>query len=873
MKRLNWLTMLVLLCAAPVVTVMAQDAAVILQMTVPFFAEDLLVPVIEQFEAENPGVQVLLLPYGGFGLPVEDSDDPEEYLDNLADYFSSADILFINNDITPEATRAGYLLDLSPLTQSDPAFNAAAFHPTVLPSFMWDGRQWALPISTNFVVLSYIPEAFDNAGLAYPNENWTLADLDFAARVLTQYDADGSIALNGLLATGGGGDNLAALFASLAGGRAYNDTSFPSVPEFSNPQLEADLTTWQALQADGILTLPEDVDSDLVPILIENPQGFGGGFGGNQDDPERATALLPGGYAGLNANGYAVSSGTLYPTEAYELIKFLISNPNAITASLGTLPALQQPPAPDTNQGGIGGFLANATSVPDELAPLLDTALARGLNIADRRFTDGIITAYNLMQSDGLDAQTALITSQTEITVRLTAADNRAATPIVVQAPNLPTELVAGEIALDFAVLGGGPGFAISQQWQDIADRFVAADPQVGRIVIEPEPQFQFDTVVENYDCLYANNNLVPDVNLDLLLSLDPLVSTDPAFDSSDFVAGIFEQVRVNNQLWALPLQISPLVLRFDYEVYNQAGVIIPQGTWSVSEFEDTLRQIQFVLAEDEHPLEFNQASQSALLSLIAIYGGVPFDTRTDPPTVNFTDPNTVNAMQQVLELARVDLLDYATGGGGPGGGGGGNANADVPTYSNILNAFVGGGGPGGSGNAQANDDGLVTFPRGNQFNAVTFNLGTLYISATAEQPEACYRFFQYLMDSPDLFQSMPVRLSQINSPAFATARGTESVVFFQSLADLMSQPSTLLFPTNINTGNFGMTNWLFNLFERYLNDEVVDFEADLQDAEQITRAYLDCINAIPTDNLTQGRFGEFFQQVQACQAAVDPNL
>ena len=230
MKRLFWFGALALLCLAPALTTTAQDNPTILQLTIPFFAEDILEPVIAQYEAQHPGIQVELLPYGGFGLPVQESDDPEEYLDNLADYFSSADVLFVNSDLPIEATRAGYVLDISPLTQSDPAFDSAAFHPTVLPSFMWDGRQWALPISTNFVVLSYIPEAFDNAGLAYPSETWTLVDLDYAARTLTQYNADGKIALNGLLAFGGGGGNLATLFASLAGGESTMIPVSPACP-------------------------------------------------------------------------------------------------------------------------------------------------------------------------------------------------------------------------------------------------------------------------------------------------------------------------------------------------------------------------------------------------------------------------------------------------------------------------------------------------------------------------------------------------------------------------------------------------------------------------------------------------------------------
>ncbi|MBZ0300264.1 MAG: extracellular solute-binding protein, partial [Anaerolineae bacterium] len=192
MKRLIWCAAVLMLSLAVIVPAAAQDNGTILQLTIPFFLEDILQPVIDQYQAENPGVQVLLVPYQGFGVPVESSDDPEVYLDNLANYYSSADVLLVDSSLTPTATRAGYLLDLSPLTGSDPDFNESEFEPALLSAFDWDNGQWALPISTSFVVVEYIPEAFDAAGLNYPSANWTLADLESAARALTQYNPDGT---------------------------------------------------------------------------------------------------------------------------------------------------------------------------------------------------------------------------------------------------------------------------------------------------------------------------------------------------------------------------------------------------------------------------------------------------------------------------------------------------------------------------------------------------------------------------------------------------------------------------------------------------------------------------------------------------------
>jgi ABC-type glycerol-3-phosphate transport system substrate-binding protein len=873
MKKFSWI--LVLLSATIIVPASAQDSGPVLQVTAPFFVEDILQPVLEQYEADNPGIQVQLVTYQGFGMPVEDSDDPEAYLDNLAEYFSSADVLLVDAGLTPEATRANYVLDLSPLTQSDPSYNEANFHPALLRSFQWDGGQWALPISTSFVVISYIPEAFDAAGLAYPSASWTLDDLDNAARTLTQYNADGSIALPGLTVQGFGGGSIAPLIVSLLGQGVYSDAAFPGSPDFSNPQLETYLDTWLQMVNDGLLDIPEDVDNDDIPMILGTPFGGGGGpFGGGQDAPERATALLPGGRAGLNVNGYAVSRGTRYPEAAYALITYLINNPDAVTASLGTVPAVQ---GVDTSAasgpGGGPGFFANAL-VPEALEPLIPDALAQGIPLAESRFSDGIDAALSLMEDEGLDARSALDQAWSDISARLTAADARAtAPPITVAEPEAAPVLAAGEISLNFALLGGGGpggGFAVQEQWQTAADAFAASDPEVGFITLDTANPNQLDEVTQNFDCFYANTNLVPDADLAQLLNLDPFISTDSSLDPNDFISDVFTQVQANNETWALPLQISPLVLRFDYDIYSVAGVTPPQGSWTVAEFEDAVRQIKFVLEADQTPVELNVAAQSSLVALIAAYGGLPFDTRTDPPTVNFTDPATMAAIQQVLDLAADGYLSFTIGQGG-GGGFNPQANDGIPIYSNTLNAFGFGGFGGGNNAPPPNTDGIVTFPHGAQFNAVPVNLGTAYISATTQHAEACYRFIASLSQATDLFQSMPARRSVINSPDLLTARGAETVALFNSLADLMEEPTTILVPTNINAGNFGMTNWLFAVFDRYIAGEVVDLEAELRTAEQTTRDYLACVGAIPPFDPAQGNPQTFFDQVQACQTAVDP--
>ena len=47
------------------------------------------------------------------------------------------------------------------------------------------------------ILVTYDQAAFDAAGLAYPNERWTIDDFANAARALTPYNADGTVATPG----------------------------------------------------------------------------------------------------------------------------------------------------------------------------------------------------------------------------------------------------------------------------------------------------------------------------------------------------------------------------------------------------------------------------------------------------------------------------------------------------------------------------------------------------------------------------------------------------------------------------------------------------------------------------------------------------
>jgi hypothetical protein len=270
--------------------------------------------------------------------------------------------------------------------------------------------------------------------------------------------------------------------------------------------------------------------------------------------------------------------------------------------------------------------------------------------------------------------------------------------------------------------------------------------------------------------------------------------------------------------------------------------------------------------------------SASYILMLIAGYGGLPMDYRTTPPTINFTDSATVEAIRQVLDLAKGGYIKYerlATLGGGGFGG-----SLDYLIYNDTLNQLSFRFNTENS--SGENPYRLTTFPAGTQYTPVAYDIGTAYISAASQNPDACYRWISKIAQNPELFGAMPARRSQINDPSVASQQGEDLGRFYSVIDQQLQAPNQVSFPSPIGStdassvGSFIIQVWLNRAFDRYvLEDGNLDLE--LADAETFAKAYSDCIAVIPPyDPASMSSIREqinYFRQYLDCATKVDPSL
>ncbi|MBZ0290012.1 MAG: hypothetical protein K8I30_20475, partial [Anaerolineae bacterium] len=169
----------------------------------------------------------------------------------------------------------------------------------------------------------------------------------------------------------------------------------------------------------------------------------------------------------------------------------------------------------------------------------------------------------------------------------------------------------------------------------------------------------------------------------------------------------------------------------------------------------------------------------------------------------------------------------------------------------------------------------LVTYPQGSQYIPVSYSIGTAYISAGSQNPEACYRWISTLARHPELFSSMPARRSLMNDPAVAANLDADLLAAFNQVADLLAQPNVINLPSGFGgtPESTWIQTWLNRAFDRYVLEDA-DLQSELEQAQVYAREYQTCAAGIPPYDAESGQTSiEYFGQFTECATQVDPTI
>jgi ABC-type glycerol-3-phosphate transport system substrate-binding protein len=852
----------------------SQEGSVMLTVALPsFMTSDLTSGLVSDFERTHPGVKVNLVKVDA-AIPAA-AASLDKHLSAVQQYSSTADVLYVastpylNNTsrISTEATRAGYFLNLKPLVDSDPELNSADYYPAIWQSYQWDQGVWALPFGTDPYVLTYDPAAFDSAQMAYPTDQWTLDDLSAAVRKLAIKDSSGKITRAGLDVYGG---QTEFALRGLLTGSTVDSSSVTSTPQIDSPASEVLLNVWLKLDQDGLI----GSDYNKAPLSIAPGSTLALATSGSAK--RRAGVLLPGGQAILDVQGFAVSAGTQFPEQSYLLAEWLTKRTeiaNNLVASVPARKSLQNAP-----QNGIAAFTLNITP---EMQTLLAHAVDKAIPVANTRFSDYLVNAYTQMKTTNATAQAALqIAQNAAMKNQKAAADSKGALTFAVQTPIPTFNLPPGKIALKFAVIQ--PQVTNQPAWQTLIDKFTTSDSNVAAIFLDNYYDLTgagdvLSRALLTYDCVYAPFNGVTADRLPKMLNFDPLLAADKTFDKSDILGNTLNQVTINNKIWMLPADISPYVLKYDSDHFKNDGLPLPDLTWTVDQFADALKTLKADSSGQPGFIPTNTFG-TYLFQLIAAYGGNPIDYRTNPPTINFTDPATAAAIQQIVTLAKNGDFKYRSLFGQ------GMDLAYQPEASTIrqvtltgysLESLIG-----VASGADNNSTKLVLYPKGSKFSALTFNLGGFYISATAQDPEACYRFISQASRTPALYASMPARRSLLSDPTLVATQGGATAALYKQIGALLDDPTTLPLP-GLSLGTTSLQARAqfmpqLELFEA-LDSAILnkgDLDAALKKAETSAQGFQTCAASLPAPDVTSvDSQRAYINGFSICAIKADPDM
>ena len=847
-RRLALLAVLAVLTAGRVVG----QENIVLTLAIPQWFQDAfnreyLAPFLEA----HPGVNVILVPdaEGKAYPPSPAYTSLDEHLEAVTSYVSSADVLLISSwAISPESTRAGLWLDLAPLVSADPTLAEDNFYAPAWRAFQWDRGVWALPTIVEPQILVYGPQAFDDAGPTYPDANWSIEQYIEAATTLAPRDSRGNLTNAGCWC-----DFNLMVYGVLGHGLADAN----GMPQLEDPALAAMVEAWAAARDD--IYPSGGYSSESVAIMMGTPWIWGNPM---QDNVTMIPGDLPGNVYGAQVQGFAVSGGTIYPELAFELVKFLAQNPVNGYASFGAFPALRQSEMTMPENYTVTAF----DSLPADQQAILQTAVETGLTGIDLRYFDYVNQAVQAIINDGIDATTALQQAQEMALENLEAAAGWTPEQAVMVATAIPTpSFESGEIVLDFGVSMWM--LSNQQDWDRLALAFAETDPEVGIVNFNFQGS-DYQSWLDNNDCFYLEyDNVFPDSIITDYLALDPLLDADLDFDASDFVPGALEALQSQRQTYAYPFAISVTGLRYFPEQFEEAGVPVPGMNWTVDEFADALNQLAQV-EDSVYPVAFAPRvyENTDWLMLIAAYGGMPVDYRTDPPTWNFTDPANVDAIRQVLDLAKAGLADYkklAT-----------FSYTGMQQQGALMALTLNGYDNMGSGEGIA----FVNYPRGSGGAIMTLgNVGGGYISTHADSPEACYRWFSTISEHPELLsQIMPARMSALDNPAMAAVQGEAAVAFYREYAALAADPNTTHFPAQFG-GSFEtyfVHQFLNRAFDAYVLEDA-DLEQALSDAQTKANDFVACQEAVTEvgEGGTEDEYRAYSDSIEQCVELVDPEM
>ncbi|MCS6840163.1 MAG: extracellular solute-binding protein [Roseiflexus sp.] len=863
---------------APGATPTRGSETVTISFAVWEYERDAYQTLADRFTTEHPDIKVVLVSLDDTLVDESGNYESINPLNFLRRIVSAADTAPSSYWLTPEAFGTPLLLDLKPLMDADPSFQRNDFLPGTLERYTAKGGIWALPRSYSVPLIIYNRTLFQNANLPEPRPGWTWDDLLAAAERLTERSGS-TILTYGFLEPSGGALTLMSLLEK----QGINPlTASAAEVDLTAPEYVAALERIQEWRRTGVLIEPYSHGAsaeDPTRLVREGRVAIWSDmFYISNDDGSPWTPDFPVGRAPFpkgsfydpffsSTEGFIISGGTAHPAAAWRWIEWLSRQPVAEDQQsfvpFSRLPARQS--------------VAQQTEFWNKLDP--QTAEAYRWAIANSGTLPSSQFDYTVISA--LSQAVSKITSDPKANVRQVLADaqrqlresiaQRELTPtpkpnlnpVVVATPE-PQEAPVGATTVTFGTYGYDPA-----QMRRIARAFREQRPdifvQLKQFEWTPEMQeATAATLAQTNDCFFWFGPLSRNDEA-ALLDLRPLIEADPTFPRDDIFPAALAQYSREGRIYGLPYSINMRTLVYNHAAFEAAGVQPPRAEWKPSDFLAAAQALTRGEGNDQRwgyvPLGGPQAD---LLFFISQFGARLVVGEGKDLRPNYIDPKTIAAIRWYLDLSIVHKVSpplkfyYKRD----------DVSGQDRSYELAQSGRVGM----WFGYAETFQEGVITQPIAPEggpalptavpltpverdIRAAPLPVGAagvppselflrgLFISARAQQPQACWEWIKFLSsDTSLMYSDMPARRSIAQSETFLKQIPPERAAQFEAIRATLAIPSQNVNDQNAFYGQYSDPYWFFKALSAVV-EKGANLEKELAEAQRFATAFAECMN------------------------------
>lgn len=738
------------------------------------------------FEEDNPDITVDLVSIED-ALGRDDGSQPWP-ADAQARLAATADVLPVSAG--QGTLEQGLVLDLQPLLAADDSLSRDDFYPNLLEQYEWNGSLWALPLAAEFTLIFYYKDAFDAAGLDYPQPGWTWADFLSTAQALTVRE-DGEVVQWGFVQRVPNALDL--IQAQI--GPLFNMEGDLVGPALDSPEVVNTLRWYSDLfltykvapylpASDSLAAAVDLIENGAVAMWTERssswPWRSQSGNVGVVPFPVSSTNdhSMP-----VHSDGLLISAGSQQPQAAWRWIRFLSQQaPATALADLSDKPVNVPARRSIAESGGFWD------QVDPELAAALQYALDHAyvsLPATDSVFQEAV--AQIVEEGKLAEEVTATTIVQAEQTLATMAA-TRAATGPGLVVTTLGPDSAGDEVkTIVFTVVGPGDLSA----YRNLAQSFTDNHPDVAVEVQAPDYSgggVSTQDIAAASDC-FRDFPVANEAGRAAILSIEPLLAADPELDGDDFFPTILEQFTYQGQLWGLPAEIAVNVIEYNKALFDAGGVDYPPLDWTTDEFL-TIATALTVGEGEEKRYGFvpSVAEGSNIMDMLERMGAHLLDENADPPRITFDHPSVIAGLRWYVSLTEYGVKPILATNLAD------RSNARLwQQQQQLINE---GRAAMWSGNAGLRKDDvgvapLPLFPKSYEAGSgEKFSMG-YFISAHTQARHECWEWIKFISSQPAAANfGLPARRSVAESEAFQQQVGTERAAAYLATMHSATRPS-----------------------------------------------------------------------------------